>query len=68
VPVRLRPGKVLEQAPWLEAYREEMTSFPNARHDDQVDATAIAMLRLSNVAAQLRAMSAPVLDAAWMER
>lgn len=26
-------------APWLEEYRSELLSFPNGRHDDQVDAT-----------------------------
>jgi hypothetical protein len=27
-------------APWLAAYLHELTSFPNGRHDDQVDSTA----------------------------
>ena len=27
-------------APWLAAYLHEMTTFPNGRHDDQVDSTA----------------------------
>jgi predicted phage terminase large subunit-like protein len=25
------------EAPWLEVLRREMMSFPNGRHDDQVD-------------------------------
>lgn len=28
------------QAPWLEAYRTELISFPQSRHDDQVDSTS----------------------------
>ena len=27
-------------APWLAAYLHELTTFPNGRHDDQVDSTA----------------------------
>ena len=27
-------------APWLAQYLHEMTTFPNGRHDDQVDSTA----------------------------
>ena len=27
-------------APWLAAYLHEVTTFPNGRHDDQVDSTA----------------------------
>jgi predicted phage terminase large subunit-like protein len=27
-------------APWLAAYQHEITTFPNGRHDDQVDSTA----------------------------
>jgi len=29
-----------DTAPWLAAYLHELTSFPNGRHDDQVDSTA----------------------------
>ena len=29
-----------ESAPWLAEYLHEMTVFPNAKHDDQVDSTA----------------------------
>ena len=29
-----------DAAPWLARYLHEMTTFPNGRHDDQVDSTA----------------------------
>jgi predicted phage terminase large subunit-like protein len=29
-----------ETAPWLAEYLDEMTVFPNGKHDDQVDSTA----------------------------
>ena len=29
-----------ERASWLAQYLAELTTFPNGRHDDQVDATA----------------------------
>ena len=29
-----------DSAPWLSAYLHELTTFPNGRHDDQVDSTA----------------------------
>jgi predicted phage terminase large subunit-like protein len=32
----------LVKGPWNRAYLDELTSFPTGRHDDQVDATAIA--------------------------
>lgn len=35
-----------EEAPWVSDYVEELTAFPTARHDDQVDATAQALCRL----------------------
>jgi hypothetical protein len=31
------------QAPWLDTYLHELTSFPNAKHDDQVDSTVFAL-------------------------
>ena len=31
---------VPDAAPWLAQYLHEMTTFPNGRHDDQVDSTA----------------------------
>jgi len=33
--------------PWVEEYIDEMTSFPTAAHDDQVDATTQILLRWS---------------------
>jgi predicted phage terminase large subunit-like protein len=32
-----------EAAPWLAQYLDELTVFPNGRHDDQVDSTAQAL-------------------------
>ena len=32
-----------EKAPWLEDYLQELTTFPNAKHDDQVDSTVQAL-------------------------
>ena len=29
-----------ERAPWLASYLAELTTFPNGKHDDQVDSTA----------------------------
>ena len=29
-----------DRAPWLAPYLAELTTFPNAKHDDQVDSTA----------------------------
>jgi len=42
-------GRVLipEEAPWLDAFIDEMVTFPNGTHDDQVDATAMAIDILS---------------------
>jgi len=38
-------GKVLlpSSAPWLDEYVRELTSFPGAKHDDQVDSTTQAL-------------------------
>jgi hypothetical protein len=33
-----------EGAPWLPEYLAELTTFPNAEHDDQVDATSYAAI------------------------
>lgn len=35
-----------ERHPWIEAYKEELISFPDGKHDDQVDATTQALLYL----------------------
>ena len=32
-----------KEAPWLDDYLRELTSFPNSRYDDQVDSTTQAM-------------------------
>jgi predicted phage terminase large subunit-like protein len=32
-----------KEAPWLEAYLSELTSFPNSKYDDQVDSTVFAL-------------------------
>ena len=41
----IEAGKVLlpEYAPWLFDYIEELSAFPNAEHDDQVDSTTQAL-------------------------
>jgi predicted phage terminase large subunit-like protein len=33
-------------APWIDTYVVEHSAFPNGAHDDQVDATTQALLRL----------------------
>ncbi len=38
---------VPKDAPWLAEWMEELLSFPNARHDDQVDATSQALNHLT---------------------
>lgn len=38
-----------EDAPWLDEFLDEAQSFPNAKHDDQVDALAMALDILSRV-------------------
>jgi phage terminase large subunit-like protein len=32
-----------KQAPWLQDYMQELTTFPKAKYDDQVDSTAQAL-------------------------
>lgn len=41
-------GKVLlpERAHWVDAFVDEMCSFPNGRHDDQVDACVLALRKI----------------------
>jgi len=41
----IEAGKVFlpEFAPWLYDYIEELSAFPNATHDDQVDSTTQAL-------------------------
>ncbi len=38
---------VANDAPWLAEWMDELLSFPNARHDDQVDATSQALNHLT---------------------
>ena len=37
--MHIEAGRVLlpAEAPWLDAFQEELLRFPQARHDDQVD-------------------------------
>lgn len=44
-------GRVLlpEQAPWLDAFLEEMQSFPSSEHDDQISALTIGLDVLSRI-------------------
>ena len=39
VSAMIEAGRVMipKEAPWLADFRRELTMFPNARHDDQVD-------------------------------
>jgi hypothetical protein len=32
-----------KEAPWLDTYVHELISFPNTKHDDQVDSTVFAL-------------------------
>ena len=34
---------VLVQGPWIEAFLDEVTHFPNAAHDDKVEAVRLAV-------------------------
>lgn len=43
-------------APWVHDYIEELTSFPSAAHDDQVDATTQALIHLKENGAWLSGM------------
>lgn len=38
-----------EEAPWLNTFLDEIQSFPNSKHDDQIDALAIALDVLSRI-------------------
>jgi predicted phage terminase large subunit-like protein len=42
---KIEGGFVLfpKEAPWLETYLTELVTFPNAKHDDQVDSTVFAL-------------------------
>jgi predicted phage terminase large subunit-like protein len=38
-----------KEAPWLDDYLRELTSFPNSKHDDQVDSTTQAIAWLNDI-------------------
>jgi predicted phage terminase large subunit-like protein len=42
---KIEGGFVLlpKEAPWLDTYLNELVTFPNAKHDDQVDSTVFAL-------------------------
>jgi predicted phage terminase large subunit-like protein len=41
---RAEDGKVvMVRGPWIEEFLEEVTAFPNGRHDDQIDAVSLAV-------------------------
>jgi predicted phage terminase large subunit-like protein len=52
-------GRVLlpEAAPWLRDFLDEVTSFPNALHDDMVDAMSQALNYLSQHAQPMEFMT-----------
>lgn len=54
------------EAGWREEFVEEAAAFPNATHDDQVDAFTMAMLRLIVRAEALRPIH-PAVAAAWSD-
>ncbi|MEM7781077.1 MAG: hypothetical protein AAF697_11870 [Pseudomonadota bacterium] len=47
-------GQILlpTQAPWLEDFEHELLAFPNARHDDQVDALSLLLERVRQKASR----------------
>ena len=51
---------LLPVAPWVDAYRREMTLFPYGGHDDQVDATSQALVWLSERPQNIGAISSDV--------
>jgi predicted phage terminase large subunit-like protein len=56
-------------APWLPALKEELASFPQGKHDDQVDALSMAFLQaqavLESPAAQPQVRSAEPMPELW---
>jgi predicted phage terminase large subunit-like protein len=40
------------EAPWLSEYLHELTTFPNARHDDQADSTSQALAWIKQAASE----------------
>lgn len=49
--VRSEAGQLYfpERAAWLDEYESELLGFPNAAHDDQVDATSLAAIEAARV-------------------
>lgn len=49
--IHFEGGRVLlpKEAPWLNDYIREITSFPGSKHDDQVDSTAQALAVLTEL-------------------
>ncbi len=43
---------VPREAPWLDCYLDELLKFPYGRHDDQVDATSLALNYITALAAR----------------
>ena len=50
--IHFESGKVMlpKEAPWLNDYIREITSFPGSKHDDQVDSTAQALAEFGPIA------------------
>jgi Terminase RNaseH-like domain len=48
-------------APWVEGLIEECTSFPNAAHDDQVDALTQALNQLRGASTMIYTIPEPVI-------
>jgi predicted phage terminase large subunit-like protein len=59
--VKFENGRVFlpNNAPWLDAYIHELTSFPGAKHDDQVDSTTQALEWLTSKANCFPSSSSP---------
>jgi len=55
---RFEAGQVLvpRQALWVDRYLSELLAFPYSRHDDQVDATSLALNYMTTLAAVRRPM------------
>jgi predicted phage terminase large subunit-like protein len=60
--IKFENGRVFlpSRAPWLDAYVHEITSFPGAKHDDQVDSTTQALEFLTPMANCFPSSSSPV--------
>lgn len=56
---RFEAGQVRlpHDAPWLDVYLSELLAFPIGRHDDQVDATSLALYTLTEQSARERPLS-----------